>query len=137
MSKLRCRSSIALAAVAGALLWSKPADAQVGAGSRGEPVGLLNNLASGAQYDIVNRAKAERQLEHRLARLGRDGEQGRAAAVGRDVRRIDNLRFRIAVDGWLIRQNSLQDPGYYPYPVRLDPMSCAAIAQAARPPQAP
>ena len=60
-----------------------------------------------------------------------------SAAVGRDVRRIDNLRYRIVVDEWLIRKNSLLDPGCYPYPIRLDPMSCAAIADVRRPPQAP
>ena len=57
--------------------------------------------------------------------------------MDRDARRIHNLKYRIVVDEWLIRKNSLQDPGCYPYPIRLDAISCAAIADVARPPQAP
>ena len=139
MSKLQCRGSIAQAAVVVALLWSRPADAQVGVapGPPGEPGGLLNNLVTGVQYDLVNQAKAERRLQHLQAKLRRDTERCHSAAAGRDVRRIDNLKYRIVVDEWLIRKNSLQDPGCYPYPIRMDAMSCAAIAQAARPAQAP
>jgi hypothetical protein len=41
------------------------------------------------------------------------------------------------VDEWLIRKNSLCNPGYYPYPLRMDPISCNAIALAARPAPSP
>ena len=134
MSKLQCRGSIARVAVVVVLLSSRPADAQVGVdpGPPREPGGLLNNLATGVQYDIVNQAKAERRLQHVQAKLRRDAERGNPAAVDRDVRRIDNLRYRIVVDEWLIRKNSLQDPGYYPYPLRMDAMSCAAMIISAR-----
>ena len=135
MSRLQCRGSIALAAVVVALLSSRPADAQVSndPGPPRQPGGLLNNLVTGVQYDIVNQAKAERRLQYLQAKLRRDAERGHSAAVDRDVRRIENLRYRIVVDEWLIRKNSLCDPGCYPYPLRMDAMSCAAIAQAARP----
>jgi hypothetical protein len=137
MSKLQCRGSIALAAVAVALLWSRAADAQIGfdPGPPREPGGLCNNLLTGVQYDLVNQAKAEWRLQHVQAKLRRDAERGNSAAVDRDVRRIDNLRYRIVVDEWLIRKNMLCDPGYYPHPLRMDAASCAAIAQAARPAQ--
>ena len=95
--------------------------------------GLLNDLVTGVQYDIVNQAKAERHLQNVQEKLRRDAERGDSAAVDRDARRIDSLKYRIVVDEWLIRQNSLQDPGCYPYPLRPDPMSCAAVAEAARP----
>ena len=66
MSRLRCRGSIAQAAVVVALLWSRPADAQVGVdpGPPREPGGLVNNLLTGVQYDIVNQAKAEHRLQY-------------------------------------------------------------------------
>ena len=139
MSKLQCRGSIAPAAVVLALLWSSAADAQVGVvpGPPREPGGLLNNLVTGVQYDLVNQAKAERRLQHLQAKLRRDAEGRNSAAVDRDVRRIGNVKYRIVVDEWLIRKNSLLDPGCYPYPIRMDAMSCAAIAQYRRPPQAP
>ena len=140
MSRLQCRGSIARAAVVVvALLSSRPADAQVGTdpGPPREPGGLLNNLVTGVQYDLVNQAKAERRLQHVQAKLRRDAERCNSAAVDRDVRRIDNLKYRIVVDEWLIRKNSLCDPGYYPHPLRLDAMSCTAIALAARPVPSP
>jgi hypothetical protein len=139
MSKLQCRGSIARAAVVVALLWSRPADAQVGfdPGPPREPGGLVNNLVTGVQYDLLNQAKAEGRLQHLQAKLRRDTERGNSAAVDHDVRRIDNLKYRIVVDEWLIRKNSLHNPGCYPYPIRMDAISCAAIAQAARPAPAP
>jgi hypothetical protein len=140
MSRLQCRGSIARAAfVVVALLSSRPADAQISndPGPPREPGGLVNNLLTGVQYDIVNQAKAERHLQHVQAKLSRDAERCNSAAVDRDARRINNLKYRIVVDEWLIRKNSLQDPGYYPYPIRMDAISCAAIANAARPAQAP
>lgn len=133
MSKFQCRGPIAQAAVVVALLWSRSADAQVA----GPPGGLWNNTVIGVQYELMNQAKAERRLQHLQGKLRRDAEWGNSAAVGRDVRRMDNLKFRIVVDEWLIRKNLLQDPGCYPYPVRLDAISCAAIAQYHRPPQGP
>jgi hypothetical protein len=133
MSRLQCRGSIARAAVVIALLSSRPADAQFGVdpGPPREPGGLLNNLVTGAHYDIVNQALAERHLQHLQAKLRRDAERGDNAAVDRDVCCIDNLEYRIAVDEWLIRWNLRQFPGYYP--IRTDAVSRAAIAQAATP----
>jgi hypothetical protein len=139
MSRLQCRGSIARAAVVVALLSSRPADAQVivDPSPTPQPGGLLNDLVTGVQYDIVNQAKAERRLQHVQAKLRRDAERGDSAAVDRDVRRIENYKYRIVVDEWLIRKNSLQDPGYYPYPLRMDAISCEAIALVRRPAQSP
>jgi hypothetical protein len=139
MFRLQIRGSIALAAFVVALFSSRAADAQVtnDPGPPREPGGLLNNMLTGVQYDLVNQAKAEHRLQHLQAKIRRDAERGHSAAVDRDARRIDNLKYRIVVDEWLIRKNSLYDPGCYPYPLRMDPMSCAAIANVARPPQAP
>jgi hypothetical protein len=139
MSRIQCRGSIALAAVVVALLSTRPADAQVGfyPGPPREPGGLVNNLVTGVEYDILNQAKAERRLQQVQAKLRRDANHDNSAAVDRDVRRIENLRYRIVVDEWLIRKNLLLDPGCYPLPVRMDAMSCAAIADVARPPGAP
>ncbi|WP_435007641.1 hypothetical protein P12x_004908 [Tundrisphaera lichenicola] len=135
MSTLLCRGSIALAAVMIGLLCPRPAAAQLGTdpGPPREPGGLVNNVLTGVQYDIVNQAKALRRLDHFRAKLGRDAERGNSAAVERDSRRIHVLRHRIAVDEWLIRKNSLCDPGYYPRPLWLDPMSCEAEALVRRP----
>jgi hypothetical protein len=135
MPKLQCRGSIAQAALVVALLWSRSADAQVGVyrGDPREPGGLVNNLVTGVQYDIVNQAKAERRLQHVQAKLMRDSERGRPTAVERDARRIESLRYRIVVDEWLIRKNLLLDPGCYPYPLRMDAMTCEAMALVRRP----
>jgi hypothetical protein len=84
----------------------------------------------------VNQALAEWHVQRLQAKLRRDAERGATAAVDRDICRIDNYKFRIAVDEWLIRQNSLCDPGYYPFRVT-DPISCAALADARRPAQIP
>ncbi|WZO97745.1 hypothetical protein EP7_004793 [Isosphaeraceae bacterium EP7] len=135
MPKLLCRSSIAQAAIVVAILWSRPAHAQVVIyqGPPREPGGLVNNLVTGVQYDLVNQAKAERRLQHVQAKLWRDTERGNPAAVERDVRRIDSLKYRIVVDEWLIRKNLLLDPGCYPYPLRMDAMTCEAMALVRRP----
>ena len=137
MSRLQCRGSIAGAAVVVALLSSRPADAQVGVdpGPPREPGGLLNNVITGVEYDIVNQALAEHRLQKLQAKLRRDAERGDTAAVDRDVRRIDNLKYRIVIDEWLIRWNSRQYPDFYP--IRTDAVSCAAIAQATHPTQVP
>lgn len=135
MSRLQCRGSIAQAALVVALLSLRPADAQVivDPGSPREPGGLLNNLVTGVQYDIVNQAVAERRVQQLEAKLRRDTERGDRASADRDVRWIERYRFRIAVDEWLIRKNSLVDPGCYP--LLIDPCSRAAIAESTRPVQ--
>jgi hypothetical protein len=135
MSRLQCRGSIALAAIVVALLSSRPADAQqigVDPGPPREPGGLVNNFLTGVQYDIVNQALAEHRLQYLQAKLRRDAERGNTAAVDRDVCQIDNVKARIAMDEWLIRWNSLQNPGFYP-PTRITAESRAAIAQATHP----
>ena len=126
-------ASIASAAVLVALFSPKSVDAQGfnASGTTQQSGGFLNGYITGVQYDVVNKAVAEQRLECRQAKLRHDSDRGHTAAVNHDVRRIDNLRYRIAVDGWLIRMNSLQDPGFYP--MRTDPISRAAIADAARP----
>jgi len=136
MSRLQCRGSIARAAVVVALLSSRPAGAQVvvDPGLTRQSGGSSNGFVTGVWYDRVNQAAAESRLQHLQAKLGRGAERGDSAAADRDGRRINNLKYRIAVDVWLIRKNTLQDPGYYP--IRTDPVSCAAIAEAARPAQA-
>ncbi len=133
MSRLHCRGSIARAAVVVALLSSRPADAQVGVdpGPPREHGGWLRTCITGVKYDMVNQALAERHLEHLQAKLSRDVERGHNAAVDRDVCCIDNLKYRIVIDEWLIRWNSLEYPGFYP--LRTNAVSRAAIAQAATP----
>lgn len=137
MSTLQYRGSLVWALVLMSLLASRSADAQVVAapGTPLQPGGLYNDVITGVEYDRLNQAKAERRLPQVQAKLRRDTERGNVASAAHDARWIDNLRYRIAVDRWLIRQNSLQDPGYYP--VRNDPISCAAIAEAARPSEIP
>ncbi len=136
MSRLGCRGSIIPAAVMVALLSSGPADAQVGnSGSARDPGGPGNGLVTGVYYDVANQAKAERRLRFTQAKLGRDRERSDEAAVGRDVRRIDRLEYRIAVDEWLIRMNSLQDPGLYPF--GSPGLSPGDLGQIFLPPQAP
>ena len=135
MSRIQYRGVIVGGAVLVALILSTPAAGQTvgNIGSNREPGGLLNDLATGVQYDRSNLAKAEHRLRFLEAKLRRDTGRGRSAAVDRDVRRIENDRYRIAVDEWLIRQNSLVDPGLYP--IQTDDVSLAAMTQAARPPQ--
>ncbi len=139
MSTFQRRGSIAWAAVAVvvALLSSTPADAQVGVdpGPPREPGGWCNALITGVKYDILNQALAEKHLHKVEAKLRDDAERGDFAAVDHDVRRIDNLKYRITIDEWLIRWNSRQYPDFYP--IRTDEVSCAAIAQAASPTQVP
>jgi hypothetical protein len=120
-----------------ALLWSRPADAQVGIdpGPPREHGGWCRALVIGAKYDMVNQAMAEWHLQRVQAKLARDAEQGDTAAADHDARRIDNLKYRIAMDEWLIRWNLLQNPGFYT--IRTDPVACEAIAEAARPPETP
>jgi hypothetical protein len=79
----------------------------------------------------MDRALAERKLWHLEAKLGHHGERGDAAGVGRNLYRINEVKYRMAVDDWLIRMQSLHDPGYYP--PRTDAVSAAYIAEAARP----
>ena len=134
MSKTYCRSSVARAAVLILLFSCGLAEAQIViiAGPPREPGGLVNDIVTGVQYDRLNQVKAERRLNFLQSKLRRDSEGGHAEAAERDVRRIDRDRYRIAVNDWLIRKNSLEDLGYYP--IRTDdPYSCAAIANVARP----
>lgn len=116
MSTLQSRSSIALTAVVVVLLTSRAADAQVfiDQGPPRQPVGLWQSLVTGVWRDAADEAHAEHRLQHLQAKLTRDNEQGNVEAVNHDLRRIDNVRYRIAVDDWLIRKNSLQCTGYYP-----------------------
>ena len=139
MSKRRCRRVVALVAVVVGLLGARPAVGQVALGPVDPPErgGLLNNMAAGRQYDIMNQAHAEKQLDHVQARLRRDVERCNAAGAERATRRIQSLRYRIVVDRWLIRQNSLVNPGCYPYPLREHPISAAAIAPVPPPADRP
>jgi hypothetical protein len=133
MSTLHCRGSIAGAVVVVALLSSRPAVAQIGIdpGPPREPRGWCNDLITGVKYDVLNQALAEWHLQHVQAKLSRDAERGDMAAVDCDVRRIENLRYRIVIDEWLIRWNAREYPCFYP--IRTDEVSRAAIAQAATP----
>ena len=92
-----------------------------------EPGGLYHNLVTGVAYDLTNRSLAENHLQH----LQTKPVRGHFASPERRGQRINDLRYRIAVDCWLIRKNSLQDPGYYP--IRTDPDERGVIAQAASP----
>jgi hypothetical protein len=137
MSRLQCRGSIAGAAVVIALLSSRAAEAQVGVdpGPPREHGGLVNDLVSGVKYDIVNKELAEHRLQKLQAKLRRDAERGDMAAVDHDARRIDNVKYRIVMDEWLIRWNLRQYPDFYP--IRTDPVSRVAIAQATHPTPSP
>ena len=132
MPSPRCRIS----AVAAALLFlvaANLAQAQlvILSASPRESGGLLNELVTGVAYDRANQVKAERRLVYLQTKLRRDIERGNPDAAARDGRRIDRDRYRIAVNDWLIRKNSLEDLGYYP--IRTDELSCVAIADVARP----
>ncbi len=121
-----------LAGFAAALLWTTPASAQ-----RYKPPGEtwtgLTPLTSGAFQEMGNQARAEHLLSHREQKLTRHAAQGNPVAVERDLDRINHLRFRISVDQWLIQKHLCDNPGRYPYPVHLDPLSCAVIGQYRRP----
>src|SRR5947199_265948 len=95
MPNLQGRGSIALATVAVALLWSRPAPAQVG--SPHSPGSSWNNLVTGTYIEITDQSMAERRLEHLEAKRRRDAAQGDAVAAERDTRRITRTRFRIGV----------------------------------------
>ncbi len=137
MSRLHCRGSIAGAAVVFALLSPRPADAQIGVdpGPPRERQDHVNTVIIGAKYDIVNQALAEHKLQYLQAKLRRDAERGDTAAVEHDIHRIDNVKYRIVMDEWLIRWNMRQYPDFYP--IRTDPVSCLAIAQATHPTPSP
>ena len=134
MSKLQFRGSIAGAAIMIALFSSSSADAQVSESSpTGQPDDLYTRVITGVQYEIVNQAKAQQRLVRLQEKLQRDRQGGNPAAVDRDVLWLDRTRYRMAVNCWLIRKNSLLDPGYYP--IRTDEMSAFYINQVASPPQ--
>ena len=137
MSRRQCRGSIAGAVVLVALLSSRPAHAQIGVdpGPPREPTCCLNRVIIGAEYDIVNKAMARHRLDYLQAKLRRHAEQGNMTAADCDARRIDKVEYRIVIDEWLIRWNMRQYPDFYP--IRTDPVSCAAIAQATHPTPSP
>ncbi len=97
----------------------------------------MNSLITGADryLDILNQALAEHRLQKLQAKLRRDAERGDMDSVDCDVRRIDNVKYRIVMDEWLIRWNLRQYPDFYP--IRTDPVSRAAIAQATHPTPSP
>lgn len=74
---------------------------------------------------------AEHQLAHLESKIARDQACGNPAKNERRLLWMNELRFRLAADEWLIRMNSLQDPGYYPY--RTDFQTAGYMADAARP----
>ncbi len=133
MFRLQWRRWIAGAAVVVALFSSRPAAAQIGVdpGPPREPGGCLRAVITGAEYDIVNKALAEHRLQWLETKLRRDAERGDMAAADCDARRIDKVRYRIAIHEWLARWNSRQYPCFYP--IRTDDVSAAAIAQATSP----
>jgi hypothetical protein len=125
MLKLQGRSSMAAAALTLILISSTPAAAQFRAPR--ERGGLLNNLVTGAAFEIMDQAKAERRLQRLEARF--DPAVGNAAVEDHNIRKIDRTRFRIRVDEWLIRYNTCQELTPYPNPLCLDPQTRAAIGQ--------
>ena len=133
MPRLQCRGSIVGAAIVVALLSSRPAAAQVGVdpGPPREPGGLWNSFITGVKYDIVNQALAEHHLQKLQEKLRRDAERGDMAAVDRDVCRIDNLKYRIVIDEWLIRWNSPNTPAS----TRSGPMPCRSPPSLRPPPR--
>ena len=133
MPTLSYRSLLVGSTLMVALLSSGSAEAQqyyFGPGSGPDvarrPGALASNITTGVQYDLVNQQLAENRLHRILTRPG----GGHPAFLGGRPQRIADLRYRIAVDEWLIRKNSLQEPGIYP--VRTDPESIAALNQATR-----
>jgi hypothetical protein len=123
---------IAGAVIVVALLSSKAADAQIiHPGPPGDHWSWWDTCVPGVHYDIANQAMAEHRLHHLQAKLRRDVERGDTAAADRDAHRIDMVKYRIAIDEWLIRWNRLQDPCFTP--LLTDATSRAAIAQAASP----
>ncbi len=138
MPMLRYPGWIVPAALMVALFTSTPAEAQPVFANQGpdQPQdGLVNNLLTGTQYDILNQAKAEQRIPYLQRRLRRDTDRGWTGAANRDARLINTTNYRIAVDGWLIRKNTLRDFGYYP--LRTDPVEVAALAEVARPAEGP
>lgn len=135
MSRSAYRGLFALAAVVVVLHSSRPATAQVVAVSPRQPIRPLRALVYGSWFEMGHQAKAERRVDHLQAKLNRDAERGDGDAVSQDVRRIDDTQHRIAVDEWLIRMNSYQEPVCYPSSYRLDPITYDAIAQYRCPPR--
>jgi len=76
-------------------------------------------------------AHAEWKLWHLESKLRHAAERGDSASAGRKTYRINEVRYRIAVDEWLIRKTALQDPGLYPF--RTDTHTAGYLADAARP----
>ncbi len=133
MSTLQRRGSLALVAILVALGSYCPVQAQVGGDFRPfrPQDGAFNQLNIGVTYDRVNQAKAERNLRFHEEKLKRDAANCKTGAEHHDIRRIGALKYRIAVDEWLIRKNLTGE--LYGYPPLTDPVSAVAIAQAATP----
>ena len=130
MSTLQSRSSIALLVLVLGLTSSRLSVAQSGinAGPVEAPGNFFRETNIGVTYDRLNQAKAERSLRYHEEKLRRDSQRCNTAAAEHDARKIQNLKFRILADEWLIRKNSTQE--LIPYPFLADPISYAAIAQA-------
>src|SRR5262249_5262358 len=127
------RGSITRTVVVLALFSSRGADAQVVAPSPSWAYGkgFLYYPHVETLYERKDLPHAERALWLLEAKLRHAAERGDSAGVGRNIYRINEVKYRMAVDGWLIRMRSLHDPGYYP--LRTDAVSAAYIAEAARP----
>jgi hypothetical protein len=138
MSRLQCRGSIFTAGVLVAILFSRPACAQIGVdpGPPRENPCLCRRVIIGAETEIVAQKIAVRHLQKVQAKLKDDAERGDTAAVDHDLHRIDKLNYCIATNEWLIRWNMRQYPDFYP-PARIDPLSVAVIAEFTHGPLAP
>jgi hypothetical protein len=126
------RLTLGLAAVAAALIMG-PARAQAqNPGEHPKHPGIYT-ITSGAYNEIIDGAKAEHRLEHLEARLQHHTESGHTEAVERDLHHIRKTRFRLGVDQWLVRKNLCDQAGPYPPLLRVDSMTCAAMASVRRP----
>lgn len=132
MSTRQHRGATALATVALALWSGVAAEAQMLViPTRGGTKHQSNPWINGAQNEIVNRHLAEHRMETLQARRQSDAARGDWDAVARADQKMGYLRYRIAVDDWLIGKLMYQCNGYYP-PV-IDEMSLEYIGQAACP----
>jgi hypothetical protein len=94
----------------------------------------IYRISSGAWLDQADAAKAQKRLEHLESSLQAHSQAGRTEAVEKDLHHIHRTRFRLGVDQWLARKNLCDQLGPYPFPLRTDSMSCAAMASVRRPP---
>lgn len=122
MTRMQRRAALAGAVAIAALCAPRSASAQ-------------NTLGAPMAHEFADRARTEHRLGFRQARLERNAARGDGAAVAQDARQVEKLQYRLTVDNWLIRKNAQCDPGFYPHSLRLDPITCAAIAQYQPPPR--